>query len=75
MLHGFPMHYFQEFIYHPDPDPVATRDGGLIEFQDLLYQTYVRKAKLQAALRLRQFPVDAAAANSPPAVSSRSAER
>ena len=42
--------------------------------KDLLYQTYVRRAKLQAALRLRHFPTDAAKITPEPAAS-RSAER
>lgn len=60
----------------PAPQLTRLQAAVLLEtMKDLLYQTYVRKAKLQAALRLRQFPTDAAAANSPAAVSSRSAER
>lgn len=53
-----------------------TQAAVLLEtMKDLLYQTYVRRAKLQQALRLRHFPSEttAAAANDKPAP--RSAER
>lgn len=54
-----------------------TQAAVLLEtMKDLLYQTYIRRAKLQQALRLRQFPAAEAAtrpASGPPAT--RSAER
>ncbi len=42
--------------------------------KDLLYQSYIRRARLQQALRLRQFPA-AEAARPPPALTVRSLER
>jgi len=61
----------------PAPHLTRVQAAVLLEtMKDMLYQTYVRKAKLRAALSLRQFPVDAAAAHQASPVSApRSAER
>ena len=43
------------------PEPLTRAQAAVLleTMKDLLYQTYVRRAKLQLALRVRQFPTEA----------------
>jgi hypothetical protein len=46
------------------PHPLTRAQAAVLleTMKDLLYQTYVRRAKLQVALRVRQFPPEPQAA-------------